>query len=193
MPLLRYIGRRILFVVPQLFGIILVSFFLVKLIPGDPAVMMLGPTASQQSLDELRDKMGFTKPLLSQLVHYLHDVVRGDLGTSWQTTQPVTQDLFQRFPATLELISFGLLARDRHRLSARHCRGAAEARACAQIRRLLRAARRRDAGFLAGACTDLHILHEAQLEPAAARAHRHGGVAATDRHRQPGDRQPSGG
>ena len=66
MPLLRYIARRILFVVPQLFGIILVSFFLVKLIPGDPAVMMLGPTASAQSLAELRDKMGFTKPLLQQ-------------------------------------------------------------------------------------------------------------------------------
>ncbi len=109
MRILRYIGRRILFVIPQLFGIILVSFFLVKLIPGDPAVMMLGPTASAKSLMELRDRMGFTKPLLTQLMHYLHDVVRGDLGTSWQTTQPVTEDLFQRFPATLELISFGLL------------------------------------------------------------------------------------
>jgi peptide/nickel transport system permease protein len=109
MHLLRYIGHRILFVIPQLFGIILVSFFLVKLIPGDPAVMMLGPTASEESLHELRDKMGFTKPLLSQFLRYLHDVVRGDLGTSWQTTQPVTEDLFQRFPATLELITFGLL------------------------------------------------------------------------------------
>jgi peptide/nickel transport system permease protein len=109
MQILRYIGRRILFVIPQLFGIILVSFFLVKLIPGDPAVMMLGPTASQQSLDELRDKMGFTKPLFTQFLRYLHDVVRGDLGTSWQTTQPVTEDLFQRFPATLELVTFGLL------------------------------------------------------------------------------------
>jgi peptide/nickel transport system permease protein len=109
MRILRYIGRRILFVIPQLFGIILVSFFLVKLIPGDPAVMMMGPTASQQSLDALREKMGFTQPLFTQLLRYLHDVVRGDLGTSWQTTQPVTEDLFQRFPATLELISFGLL------------------------------------------------------------------------------------
>lgn len=109
MQILRYIGRRILFVIPQLFGIILVSFFLVKLIPGDPAVMMLGPTASQQSLDELRDKMGFTKPLFTQFLRYLRDVARGDLGTSWQTTQPVTQDLFQRFPATLELVTFGLL------------------------------------------------------------------------------------
>lgn len=109
MQILRYIGRRILFVIPQLIGIILVSFFLVKLIPGDPAVMMLGPTASEKSIAELRDKLGVTKPISTQLVRYLHDVARGDLGTSWQTTQPVTEDLFQRFPATLELVSFGLL------------------------------------------------------------------------------------
>ena len=46
--------------------------------------------------------MGFTKPLLEQFTHYLADVVRGDLGTSWQTTRPVTEDLFQRFRAMLE-------------------------------------------------------------------------------------------
>ena len=80
-----------------------------KLIPGDPAVMMLGPTASAQSLAELRDRMGFSKPLLQQFTHYVADVAHGDLGTSWQTTRPVTEDLFQRFPATLELITFGLL------------------------------------------------------------------------------------
>jgi ABC-type dipeptide/oligopeptide/nickel transport system permease component len=109
MLLLRYIARRIPYVIPQLFGIILVSFFLVKLIPGDPAVMMLGPTASQESLAALRDKMGLTKPLWQQFGYYIRDVVHGDLGTSWQTTRPVTEDLFQRFPATLELITFGLL------------------------------------------------------------------------------------
>jgi ABC-type dipeptide/oligopeptide/nickel transport system permease component len=109
MLLLRYIARRILFVVPQLFGIILVSFFLVKLIPGDPAVMMLGPTASAQSLTELREKMGFSKPVLQQFISYMYSVLHGDLGSSWQTTRPVTEDLLQRFPATLELISFGLL------------------------------------------------------------------------------------
>jgi ABC-type dipeptide/oligopeptide/nickel transport system permease component len=109
MQILRYIGRRVLFVVPQLLGIILVSFFLVKLIPGDPAVMMLGPTASEQSIADLRDKLGLSKPLVVQFGRYMHDVVRGDLGTSWQTTRPVTEDLFQRFPATLELITLGLL------------------------------------------------------------------------------------
>jgi ABC-type dipeptide/oligopeptide/nickel transport system permease component len=107
--LLRYIARRIPYVIPQLFGIILVSFLLVKLIPGDPAVMMLGPTASEQSLTVLRDKLGYNKPLWQQFGYYIAAVVRGDLGSSWQTTRPVTEDLFQRFPATLELVTFGLL------------------------------------------------------------------------------------
>jgi len=108
MPL-RYIAKRMPYVIPQLFGIILVSFFMVKLIPGDPAVMMLGPTASQQSLAALRDKMGLSKPLWQQFAYYIGDVLHGNLGTSWQTTRPVTEDLLQRFPATLELVTFGLL------------------------------------------------------------------------------------
>lgn len=109
MSILRYIASRVMYVVPQLFGIILVSFFLIKMIPGDPAVMMLGPTASKQSINDLRDKLGLNKPLIVQFGRYMHDVVRGDLGTSWQTTRPVTSDLFRRFPATLELITFGLM------------------------------------------------------------------------------------
>ena len=108
--LLRYVARRILYVIPQLFGIILVSFLLVKLIPGDPAVMMLGPTASEQSLAALRDKMGYSKPLWQQFTYYIGAAVHGDFGSSWQTTRPVTEDLLQRFPATLELVTFGLLA-----------------------------------------------------------------------------------
>lgn len=107
--LLRYIAKRMPYVIPQLFGIILVSFFMVKLIPGDPAVMMLGPTASQQSLAALRDRMGLSKPLWQQFAYYIGDVLHGNLGTSWQTTRPVTEDLLQRFPATLELVTFGLL------------------------------------------------------------------------------------
>ena len=77
--------------IPQLFGIILVSFFMVKLIPGDPAVMMLGPTASQQSLAALRDKDGFNQAVMAAVRYYIRDVVHGDLGTSWQTTRPVTR------------------------------------------------------------------------------------------------------
>jgi peptide/nickel transport system permease protein len=109
MRVLAYIGRRLLFVGPQLFGILLVSFLLVKLIPGDPAVLMLGPFATDKALDDLRAAMGLDRSVLAQFLIYLGNVLQGDLGTSWQTTLPVTTDLAQRFPATLELITLGLL------------------------------------------------------------------------------------
>jgi ABC-type dipeptide/oligopeptide/nickel transport system permease component len=105
----RYIGRRLLFVFPQLFGIILVSFFLVKLIPGDPVVMMLGPVASRDSIEALRESMGFNKPLPEQFIAYFGNVLQGDFGKSWQTTRPVVEDLLTRFPATLELVTLGLI------------------------------------------------------------------------------------
>jgi ABC-type dipeptide/oligopeptide/nickel transport system permease component len=107
--LLAYIGRRLLFVGPQLAGILLVSFLLVKLIPGDPAVLMLGPFATQDALAKLRTELGLDRSLIEQFLIYLWDVLQGDLGTSWQTTLPVTTDLAQRFPATLELVTLGLL------------------------------------------------------------------------------------
>lgn len=103
-----YVARRLLFVIPQLFGIILVSFFLVKLIPGDPAVLMLGPVASPESIEALRESLGVNKPVVEQFIVYFSHVLQGDLGSSWQTTRPVIEDLFNRFPATLELITLGL-------------------------------------------------------------------------------------
>lgn len=109
MHFIKYVGRRLLFVVPQLFGIILVSFFLVKLIPGDPAVLMLGPVASPEAIAALRESLGVNKPVLQQFLSYFSNVLHGDLGSSWQTTRPVVEDLFNRFPATLELITLGLL------------------------------------------------------------------------------------
>jgi peptide/nickel transport system permease protein len=109
MRILVYIGRRLLFIVPQLIGIVLVSFFLVKSIPGDPATLMLGPTATPEAIASLRQQLGLDKPLPVQFVIYLERMAVGDLGTSWQTTRPVTEDLLMRFPATLELVTFGLL------------------------------------------------------------------------------------
>ncbi|XWN34501.1 MAG: ABC transporter permease [Devosia sp.] len=106
---MRYIGNRLLFVLPQLVGILLVSFFLVKLIPGDPAVLMLGPFATDEAIEQLRASMGLDRSLVEQFLIYIGNVFQGDLGRSWQTTLPVTTDLAQRFPATLELVTFGLL------------------------------------------------------------------------------------
>ncbi|MCA3575351.1 MAG: ABC transporter permease [Aestuariivirga sp.] len=108
MHLLAYIGRRLLFVIPQLLGILFVSFMLVKLIPGDPAVMMLGPFATEDGLAKLRAELGLDRSILEQFGIYVMRVLEGDLGTSWQTTMPVTSDLAQRFPATLELVTLSL-------------------------------------------------------------------------------------
>lgn len=109
MRIARYIGRRLLFIGPQLVGIILVSFVLVKLIPGDPAVMMLGPFATEGQLAKLRAEMGLEGTIIDQFWIYLINLIQGDLGTSWQTTRPVFDDLALRFPATLELITLSLL------------------------------------------------------------------------------------
>jgi ABC-type dipeptide/oligopeptide/nickel transport system permease component len=109
MVILRYIGSRLLFLAPQMIGIILIGFILIKAVPGDPATLMLGPMASADSIAKLRTDLGLDKPIPAQFVIYLQKLVHGDFGTSWQTTQPVLDDLKIRFPATLELVTFGLL------------------------------------------------------------------------------------
>src|SRR5690606_7183455 len=109
MRFLPYIAKRLLFVIPQLLGIIVVSFALIKAIPGDPAVLMLGPLASEASVEARRAERGLDQPRVVQFWIYLEALLHGDLGTSWQTTRPVFEDLLLRFPATLGLITFGLL------------------------------------------------------------------------------------
>jgi peptide/nickel transport system permease protein len=109
MRVLTYLAHRLLFVIPQLLGIILVSFLLVKSVPGDPAVLMLGPTATPAAIASLRETLGLDQPLYIQFFIYVKNLLHGDLGTSWQTTRPVLDDLIQRFPATLELVTLSLL------------------------------------------------------------------------------------
>lgn len=109
MRILSYIGHRLIYILPQLVGIVLVSFMLVKSIPGDPAVLMLGPTATPEAIAGLRQQMGLDQPVFIQFFIYLADLFKGDLGTSWQTTRPVLEDLLLRFPATLELVTLSLI------------------------------------------------------------------------------------
>jgi ABC-type dipeptide/oligopeptide/nickel transport system permease component len=109
MMILRYIGMRLVFIVPQIVGIILVAFILIKAIPGDPAILMLGPMATTSSIAQLRTQLGLDQSLPVQFWIYLKHLATGDFGTSWQTTRPVLEDLMQRFPATLELVTYGML------------------------------------------------------------------------------------
>ena len=99
----RFLARRLVLTIPVLLGVATLVFSLIHLIPGDPAQAMLGEAASQQDVLELRRRLGLDQPLLQQYGTFLGGVVRGDLGTSLRTNQPVTTVIFERMPATMEL------------------------------------------------------------------------------------------
>jgi peptide/nickel transport system permease protein len=100
----RRVGRRLLSSVPALLGVLVVTFVLMRVLPGDPAVFFAsGPSAGQAEIEELRHKMGLDAPMPVQLARYLGDVATGNLGRSLTTGQPVAQDMWRRLPASLEL------------------------------------------------------------------------------------------
>jgi peptide/nickel transport system permease protein len=94
--------------IPVLLGVSIVVFLMVRAIPGDPAQILLGQTATQQQVHQLRVEMGLDKPVPIQYLLFLKDAVRGDLGNSIVTGRPVTAELLARFPATLELTVFAM-------------------------------------------------------------------------------------
>ena len=105
----RYAGRRLAFLPVQLLIVSVIVFFLVRLLPGDPSYLLAGPFATVERVDEVRRRLGLDQPLYVQYVRYLGSVMRGELGTSWITSQPVLQDIAQRLPATMELILAAML------------------------------------------------------------------------------------
>lgn len=107
--MLRMIVRRILLTIPLLFLVTLIVFALSQLVPGDPAVTLAGENASQEQIDEIREKLGFNDPLIVQYANLVKGLVTGDLGTSLYSTQTVTAALGQALPVTLSLASLALL------------------------------------------------------------------------------------
>ncbi len=101
--MLQFIGRRLVALVPVLLGVTFVAFYAMYLTPGDPALLILGERATPQRLESLRRELGLDKPFLVQYGVFLGRLVRGDLGRSTQTNNPVVEDVLQRFPATIEL------------------------------------------------------------------------------------------
>ena len=100
----RRVGRRLLSSIPALLGVVVVTFILMRVLPGDPAVFFSsGPSSGKAEIAELRHKMGLDQPIPVQLVRYLADVATGNLGNSLTTGQPVTQDMRRKLPASLEL------------------------------------------------------------------------------------------
>jgi ABC-type dipeptide/oligopeptide/nickel transport system permease component len=98
-----FLARRLALSVPVLLGVATLVFSLIHLIPGDPAQAMLGQTASPADVEALRQRLGLDRPILEQYGRFLSGLVRGDLGTSLRTGEPVARQIRLRMPATIEL------------------------------------------------------------------------------------------
>ena len=102
--MLVYVIRRVLITIPVIFAIITLVFLMRPLVPGDPVqIMFFGQMSNPAVMDAMREEMGLNDPLIVQYGRYVGDVVRGDLGTSITTRKPVTEEIADRFPATLQL------------------------------------------------------------------------------------------
>lgn len=101
--MLKYIIRRLIMVIVVLIGVSIITFFLLRLVPGDPSQMMLGSYATPERVAELREKLGLNRPILVQFYSYLIGILKGDLGISYTTGNSVTKEIISRLPATLEL------------------------------------------------------------------------------------------
>ncbi len=108
--MLRFIGIRILTAIPVLFGVATIVFFMMRVLPGDPAQLMLYETgASGAEVEQLREQLGLNDPLYIQFWNYLSNVVQGDFGQSFYTKQYVTTMLADQFRSTFELTLAAML------------------------------------------------------------------------------------
>lgn len=103
-PIFRLLIRRLGISLIVLIGVSILIFAIARIIPGDPARIALGPNATVQQIAKLRAEMHLDEPLLVQYGYFLADVIQGDLGTSLYTNRPVTLDIAQFLPATIELV-----------------------------------------------------------------------------------------
>jgi peptide/nickel transport system permease protein len=110
MTLWQYILRRILSTIPTILGALVVMFILTRILPGDPALMVLGPAhSSPENIEQMRKVMGLDRSVPVQFFRYLGRLIQGDLGYSWHSGNPVVKELIMRFPATFELTTLSLL------------------------------------------------------------------------------------
>lgn len=107
--MLHYTIRRLIIAIPVLFGVLAVTFVLVRLIPGDPCTAQLGEKATEEICARFNAEKGLDKPIPVQFGIYIRDVLRGDLGTSIRFNRPVAQLIVERLPVTIELGIFALL------------------------------------------------------------------------------------
>jgi peptide/nickel transport system permease protein len=101
--MLRYVVRRLLLLVPILLGVSILIFFWIRALPGDPASALLGERATPELVQRYKERYGLDRPLPVQYWDYLKVTAKGDLGTSIASRRPITSEIGDRFPATIEL------------------------------------------------------------------------------------------
>lgn len=106
---LHYIGKRLLQLIPVLLGMTFVVFMIIRAIPGDPAQVILGQLASKEAIEALRIKLGLDNPWYVQYFDYLAALLKGDLGESMRTVQPVSKEIWPYLAATFELALFAII------------------------------------------------------------------------------------
>jgi peptide/nickel transport system permease protein len=106
---LNLISKRMLLVIPNLIGVVILTFLLTRALPGDPAAYFAGPAATKEAIEQVRVKLGLDKPLIVQFGQYVSDLGHLNLGNSLTTGQPVLAELKNRLPASAELTLFGLI------------------------------------------------------------------------------------
>ena len=121
-----YVARRFLTAIPTLVGVATVVFFMVHLLPGDPARIIAGPTASEADVERVREQLGLNLPLWDQYLYFMGHLLTGNLGQSARTGDTVLHEILQRLPYTAELaiistvlatvigVTLGVLAATRH-------------------------------------------------------------------------------
>jgi peptide/nickel transport system permease protein len=101
--MLRYVVRRLLLLIPIMFGVSILIFFWIRLLPGGPAEALLGERATPELVAAYRERYGLDEPIYKQYIKYVRATVSGDFGVSVASHRQVTDEIKQRFPATMEL------------------------------------------------------------------------------------------
>lgn len=107
--MLKYISKRLVYLIPVLIGIVFVVFTIMYFSPGDPAKLILGDRAPEEQVEALRHELGLDLPYYQQFFNYIKNAVRGDFGNSYQLRMPVWDIIKLRFPLTLQLTTFTML------------------------------------------------------------------------------------
>lgn len=106
--MLRFVGQRLLTLIPTLFAVLTLAFVLVRIVPGDPALIILGDQATPEAIAKFHEQTGLSKPIWQQYIAFLTQLIQGDLGVSMISNRPVLTSVLEVLPYTLELSLAGV-------------------------------------------------------------------------------------